>query len=216
LDPCDCSERAASEILLDLRFFRTAYCLADCSKALCCCFFPFPFHFSFVSQLFSCISLDTAVTRTFIQPCWIHLLEVRMCEVAQNPLGIMRERKRPGFQWALHQLFEFVVPVAAVICLSVHYVLRASLNMCNSMSVFLSTSHSQKSQITCERPSREERKKKRTPQAPRRKKRAPATSHHINTVIISLISSPFYWIYTPIHMTLTTMSIPLPSPPSYL
>lgn len=126
--------RATSEILLDLRFFRTAYCLADCSKALCCCFLPFPVHFSFVLQLFSCISLDTAVTRTFIQPCWIHLLEVRMCEVAQNPLGITRERKRPGFQWALHQLFKFVVPVAAVICLSVYYVFRASLNMCNIMS----------------------------------------------------------------------------------
>jgi hypothetical protein len=61
-----------------------------------------------------------------MQPCWIHLLEVRMCEVAQNPLGITRERKRPGFQWALHQLFEFVVPVAAVICLSVHYVFPRS------------------------------------------------------------------------------------------
>jgi hypothetical protein len=88
-------------------FFRTAYCLADCSKALCCCFF----FISFVIQLFYCISLDTAVT----DPSYSHLDSDSESEMMLRLLDILKRDQSGGTLTKLHCFANFVAHVAAVV-----------------------------------------------------------------------------------------------------
>ena len=69
-------------------------------------------------------------------------------------------------------------------------------------------------------PSRNEKREKKRKGAPTALRRGNRSIRAKRIIIINTttMTSSFFdlFYYTPIHMTLTTISIPLPSPPSYL
>jgi hypothetical protein len=191
-------------------FFRTAYCLADCSKALCCCFF----FISFVIQLFYCISLDTAVT----DPSYSHLDSDSESEMMLRLLDILKRDQSGGTLTKLHCFANFVAHVAAVV---IRLCSPLAKHVQQHFCVFLHDSSQIPDPIADgwalkEKKERKRKgKEKKTPQA-----RSKGKKHSISITISPSLSPPLFLdgldFYTPIHMTLTTMSIPLPSPPSYL